>query len=62
MMPDWAPYRWQARRSDPVWVFLVGRRFVTKTPGYEGWISLDLLGFSRPNLDFSKGYEEFSLN
>jgi hypothetical protein len=26
------------------------------------WKSLDFLGFSRPKLDFSMGYDEFSLN
>jgi hypothetical protein len=39
------------------WVFLARGRFAAKTPVYEGWISLDFLGFSRPNLDFSMGYE-----
>jgi hypothetical protein len=27
-----------------------------KGPDYEGWISLDFLGFSRQNLDLSMGY------
>jgi hypothetical protein len=31
-----------------------------KTPDYEGWISLDFLGFSRPNRDFSMGYAKSS--
>jgi hypothetical protein len=31
-----------------------------KTPDYEGWISLDFLGFSRPNRDFSMGYARSS--
>jgi hypothetical protein len=46
----------------PVWIFLGGRHFAAKAPSQEGWISLDFLGFSRPNLDFSMGYEDFSLN
>ena len=32
-----------------VWVFLARGRFVAKHPDYAGWISLDFLGFSRPN-------------
>jgi hypothetical protein len=32
-----------------------------KTPVYEGWKSLDFLGFSRPNRAFSMGYAGFSL-
>jgi hypothetical protein len=39
---------------------LARRRFAAKTPVYEGWISLDFLGFSRPNLDLSIGYVDFS--
>jgi hypothetical protein len=42
----------------PVWVFLVRRLFAAKTPDYEGWISLDFLGFSRSNQDFSMGYAD----
>jgi hypothetical protein len=38
--------------------FLGGRPFVAKTPDYRGWICLDFLGFSRPNLDLSMGYVE----
>ena len=45
---------------DPIWVFLARRRFAAKTPDYKGWISLDFLGFSRPNLDFSMGYADKS--
>jgi hypothetical protein len=41
--------------------FLGPRHFASKTADYEGWIPLDFLGFSRPNRDFSKGYEENSL-
>jgi hypothetical protein len=36
--------------------FLGSGPFCLKTPDYEGWISLDFLGFSRPNLDFSMSY------
>jgi hypothetical protein len=32
-----------------------------KTLVYEGWKSLDFLGFSRPNRAFSMGYAGFSL-
>jgi hypothetical protein len=32
-----------------------------KAPVFEGWKSLDFLGFSRPNRDFSMGYAGFSL-
>jgi hypothetical protein len=32
-----------------------------KTPAFEGWKSLDFLGFSRPKRDFSMGYTGFSL-
>jgi hypothetical protein len=39
-----------------VWVFLAPGRFAAKTRAHEGWISLDFLGFSRPNRDFSMGY------
>jgi hypothetical protein len=35
-------------------------RFAAKTPNYERWISLDLLGFSRPDRDLSMSYEDFS--
>jgi hypothetical protein len=31
-------------------------RFAAKTPIDGRWISLDFLGFSRQNLDFSMGY------
>jgi hypothetical protein len=41
--------------------FLGPRRFAVKIPVYEGWISLDFLGFSRQNLDFSMGYERKAL-
>jgi hypothetical protein len=30
--------------------------FAAKTPISSYWISLDFLGFSRPNLDLSVGY------
>src|SRR3984957_146613 len=45
---------------DPFWVFLAPSHFAAKTPADECWIVLDFLGFSRPNLDFSMGYEDFS--
>jgi hypothetical protein len=32
-----------------------------KTPDFEGWISLDFLGFSRPKSAFSMGYAGSSL-
>jgi hypothetical protein len=54
-----------------VWDFLERRRFLTKTLGFGGWISLDFLGFpwisldflgfSRPKRDLSTGYTRFSL-
>jgi hypothetical protein len=30
--------------------------FAVKTPGYDRWISLGFLGFSRPKRDFSMVY------
>jgi hypothetical protein len=36
--------------------FLDSSLFRCEDPNYEGWISLDFLGFSRPNLDLSVGY------
>jgi hypothetical protein len=36
--------------------FLGPWSFRCEDPAYEGWISLDFLGFSRPNLYFSMGY------
>jgi hypothetical protein len=33
--------------------------FRCENPFYEGWISLDFLGFSRPNRDLSMGYAGF---
>ena len=49
-------------RIDPrlVWIFLDSARFGTKTPDFERWISLDFLGFSRPNRDLSMSYMDFS--
>jgi hypothetical protein len=44
-----------------VWISLARARFAEKTPVSEGWISLDFLGFSRPNRDLSMGYAGFSL-
>jgi hypothetical protein len=41
-----------------VWVFLAPGRLAAKTPAHESWIGLDFLGFLRPNLDFSMGYED----
>jgi hypothetical protein len=54
-----APPRHQSGRS--VWVFLATGRFAMETTFLGYWISLDFLGFSRPNLAFSKGYTGFSL-
>src|ERR1700683_2882228 len=34
--------------------------FRCEDPARRGWISLDFLGFSRPNRDFSMGYADFS--
>ena len=34
--------------------------FRCENPADEGWISLDFLGFSRPNRDFSMGYGALS--
>src|SRR5260370_20962037 len=42
-----------------IWVFLDGACFAANLPVYEGWKHLDFLGFSRPNLYFSIGYERF---
>jgi hypothetical protein len=39
--------------------FLGAARFGAKTPDYVVWISLDFLGFSRPNRDLSMGYAGF---
>ena len=36
-----------------LWVFLDRRGFCAKYPDFRGWICLDFLGFSRPNLDLS---------
>jgi hypothetical protein len=41
--------------------FLGSPRFPAKTPDFEAWKSLDFLGFSRPNRDFSMGCEGFSV-
>jgi hypothetical protein len=42
--------------------FLDTDDFAAKIPGFEGWIFLDFLGFSRQNRDLSMGYDGFSLN
>jgi hypothetical protein len=39
---------------------LGARRFAANTPFMGYWISLDFLGFSRQNRDFSMGYKGFS--
>jgi hypothetical protein len=39
--------------------FLGSWLFRCENPDYEGWISLEFLGFSRPNRDFSMGYADF---
>src|ERR1700722_3658703 len=44
--------------SRPVWIFLAGRCFSSKTVDSGGWICLDFLGFSRPNPVFSIGYAD----
>jgi hypothetical protein len=46
----------------PVWVFLGTGPLATKTLVYEGWKSLDFLGFSRPDQALSKSYAGFSLD
>ena len=38
--------------------FLGPSLFRSEDPAYEGWISLDFLGFSRHNLDLSIGYAD----
>src|SRR5579872_1991562 len=43
-----------------IWVFLGGGGFAAKTRLTGYWISLDFLGFSRPNRVFSMGYARFS--
>jgi hypothetical protein len=53
----WMESAWLLRS---VWVFLAGGYFAAKTPDYEGWISLDFLGFSRQNRDLSMSYEEIT--
>jgi hypothetical protein len=40
---------------------LADGRLTAKTPVFEGWKSLDFLGFSRSKPDFSMGYTGFSL-
>jgi hypothetical protein len=40
--------------------FLGASPFRRKSPDLEHWISLDFLGFSRPNRDFSMSYAGFS--
>jgi hypothetical protein len=40
--------------------FLGPGRFAAKALDSERWISLDFLGFSRPNRAFSMGYAAFS--
>src|ERR1700722_12848525 len=47
--------------AEPVWISLAPRRFAAKTTFLGSWISLDFLGFSRPNRAFSTGYTGFSL-
>jgi hypothetical protein len=45
-----------------VWVFLESRRFGSKTLVFAYWISLDFLGFSRPNRVISMCCAGFSRN
>ena len=56
MEPARLPSRPRHCSGRSIWVFLARGRFAAKTPAYEGWISLDFLGFSRPNLYLSTGY------
>jgi hypothetical protein len=52
---------WPRHRSGrSVLGFLARGLFAAKTPAHECWISLDFLGFSRQNRDFSMGYAAFS--
>jgi hypothetical protein len=44
----------------PVWVFLGSPPIGSETKVFRYWIPLDFLGFSRSNLDLSKGYARFS--
>jgi hypothetical protein len=44
------------RPGRSAWVLLDPGVFPAKIPVYGYWILLDFLGFSRPNLDLSKGY------
>jgi hypothetical protein len=44
-----------------IWIFLALGRLSAKTAVSGCWISLDFLGFSRPNRDISMGYAGFSL-
>jgi hypothetical protein len=41
--------------------FLGRSPFRREPPSQGDWISLDFLGFSRPNPDFSTGYADFSV-
>jgi hypothetical protein len=41
-----------------IWIFLALAGLAAKTLIYGYWISLDFLGFSRPNRELSKGYTE----
>ena len=43
-----------------IWIFLVPCPFAAKIPIYRYWISLDFLGFSRPNRDLSMTYAAYS--
>ena len=47
-------------RPRSIWIFLDGRGFVLESPENKAWISLDFLGFSRPNRDFSMRYADKS--
>ena len=53
-------YLWRRPVGSPVWIFLGSGGLPAKTSGFEGWKSLDFLGFSRPNRAFSKSYAGFS--
>jgi hypothetical protein len=60
MFASFSVERATALAGRSVWIFLAARSFAPKTPDYEGWISLDFLGFSRSNRDLSMGYAEIT--
>src|ERR1700737_5488009 len=57
MLPASAPLAEQSRcRPRAIWIFLGTPGFRFESPFDPCWISLDFLGFLRPNRDFSMGY------